>query len=54
MLEKDDLKKCARLAEKVLYWYFFERKGSPLIPFKKYFKKHDFKVTLVKRTNNPD
>jgi len=51
-LEKDDLEKCAKLAEKVLYWYFFDRKESPLRPFKKYFKNVKFKVILEKRTNN--
>ena len=49
-LDKDDLKKVARLAEEALYWHFFKRKGSPLLPFKSWFKDYDFKVTLVKKT----
>ena len=49
-LEKDDLKKVARLAEEALCWYFFKRKESPLLPFKKWFKEYNFKVTLVRKT----
>ena len=48
-LELYDLKKFARLAEAALDWYFFRRKESPLLPFKRYFKDYDFKVTLVRK-----
>ena len=49
-LELYDLKKVARLAEAALDWYFFRRKESPLLPYKKDFEKYNFKVTLVRKT----
>jgi len=48
-LELYDLKKVAKLSEKVLDWYFFRRKESSLLHYKKDFKNYDFKVTLVRK-----